>query len=538
MVRAVGGLSTTFQVLARTPNEAAVRVLVSLLDSSEPRIRAEAVRALLLRRSNAGGMEILRRLDELDGACQEAVRARPGRLSGAMRDALLGSDPQMREKAAKAAVWFREYDLIPALLNLVEGGERAQVELACQTMLELCEALSDVLAGRVDPADRRDPHLMRDHLLPRLEESVRHFDRHKRKEVIEAFLLLTQPNNSTLKLLLQETRSRTHSAVRDVLTRSERGGVMRLLLGYLEDPRAPLVVLCVLADRKDAAFLRRIFRKLAHGASEVVRQNLKRVKSFSWIPDALGRLDELDETAQYGAVRLVMHAGIPRAQAFAAVAYLLQFGRPAARREAARALAAFHGNEANALAVKALEDVDPQVQANVIPHLRQRGIPGILSRLVACLDSRHAVVRQAARTALSEFRFDRYLSAFDTMDEEVRRTTGLLVRKVDPRAVRLLEEEMYSPIRARRARALEMARAMGVVESLEDGIIQLLHDEDHLVRVEAAYCLGQCVTPQSRRALEEALADRSPAVQEAAAKALEQHAEYRRRQHELSDPRD
>jgi len=519
----VGGLSTTFQILAQTPNEAAVRVLVPLLDSTDSRIRAEAVRTLLLRRSNAGRMEILRRLDNLDEACREVVRARPGRLGGAIRDALLGDDQQLCQQAAKAAVWFREYDLVPALLNLVEGGEPAQVQLACSTILDLCEALGEALAGQGDPADRRDPRLICNHILPTLEDSVRHFTRHNRKEVVEAFLLLAQQNNITLKSILQDHHSKTRRALVDVLTHSQRRGVMRLLWGYLEDPHALPVVLSVIANRKDLPFLRLIFHKLGREPSEVARQNLRRIKSLSWISEGMRLLDELDETSQYGAVRMVMRAGIPRAQAFAAVAYLLQFGRPAARREAARTLAAFHGKEANALALKALEDVDPQVQANVIPHLRQRDIPGILTRLVACLDSRHAVVRQAARTALSEFRFDRYLSAFDTMDDEVRRTTGLLVRKVDPHAVRLLEEEMHNAIRARRARALKIARAMGVVELVEESIIRLLHDEDHLVRVEAAYSLGHSSTPQSRRALEEALHDRSPAVQEAAAQALEQH---------------
>jgi len=526
-VLAVGGLSTTFQVLAQTGNEAAVRVLVPALDAPDGRIRAEAVRALLLRRSGPGGPEILRRLDEFDDACREVVRARPGRLGGALRDALLGSDAEMCRKAAQAAVWFREYDLVPALLNLVEGGEPARADLACRTILELCRALCQALADQGDPADRRDPHLIRNHILTSLEDSVRHFSRHKRREVIEAFLLLAERDNPALRAILNDTHSAIFLALIDVLTHSERSRVIRLLLGYLDDPDAPSMALSVVANRKDPEFLRLLLRKMGREPSAAARKNLKRIKSLSWVPDGMAVLEDLDEATQYGAVRLVTHLGIPRIQAFTVVAYLLQYGRPAARREAARALAAFHGNEANALALRALDDLDPQVQANVIPHLRQRGIPGILGRLVACLDSRHAVVRQAARASLSEFRFQRFLSTFDTLDDDVRRTTGVLVRKVDPRSASLLEEEMRSAIRARRGRALEMARAMGLVDVLEESIIGLLHDEDHLVRVEAAYTLGDCATPQSYRALQDALNDRSHAVQDAAAKALEQHAEYR-----------
>lgn len=519
----MGGLSTTFQVLAETANEAALRVLVPALDSPDGRIRAEAVRALLCRRGATAGKEVLRRLAGLDIASQEVARTRSGRLGGALRDALLGTDPEMRQKAAQVVVWFREYDLVPVLLSLIEGGEPAQIELACRTLLQLCRALCQALANQGDPADRRDPQLIRNHILASLEDSVRRFSRHKRREVIEAFLLLADRDNSTLKSILSEAHSAVFLALVDVLSHSERSGVMRLLLDYLDDPDAPPMALSVAANRQDLKFLRLFLRKMGREPSAAAQQNLRRIKSLSWVPGNLGLLDALDEAAQYGAVRLVENAGIPRAQAFAVVSHLLQSGRPAARRQAARALSAFHGNEANALALKALEDHDPQVQANVIAHLRQRGIAGILGRLVACLESRHAVVRQAARASLSEFRFERFLSTFDTLDDDVRRTSGALVRKVDPRAVRLLEAEMRSAIRARRARAVEMARAMGLVERLAESIIGLLHDEDHLVRVEAAYALGECPMPQSRRALEEALHDRSPAVQQAAAKALDEH---------------
>ncbi len=64
---------------------------------------------------------------------------------------------------------------------------------------------------------------------------------------------------------------------------------------------------------------------------------------------------------------------------------------------------------------------------------------------------------------------------------------------------------------------------MDIVPEMTASIIELLGDEDHLVRAEAARALGQCRTDEAREALEEALHDRSVPVQEAALRSLRQH---------------
>ena len=79
-------------------------------------------------------------------------------------------------------------------------------------------------------------------------------------------------------------------------------------------------------------------------------------------------------------------------------------------------------------------------------------------------------MRNAARESLAEFSFDRFVSAFDMLDDEVRRTTGSLVRKINPDAVVTLAEELRTPSRGRRLRALAIADAMDVIEQLEQAM--------------------------------------------------------------------
>jgi HEAT repeat protein len=156
----------------------------------------------------------------------------------------------------------------------------------------------------------------------------------------------------------------------------------------------------------------------------------------------------------------------------------------------------------------------------IVPQLRQRGIPGALNRLVEQLDSPHETIRQAARQALAEFSTERFLAAYDMLDDEVRQTTGALVRKVDPAAIAKLNEELKSPSRTRRLRALGVAISAHAVAPLESRVLKLLSDDDHVVRTQAARALADCDTAEARQALREALLDRSVTVQEAAQRSL------------------
>jgi HEAT repeat protein len=217
----------------------------------------------------------------------------------------------------------------------------------------------------------------------------------------------------------------------------------------------------------------------------------------------------------------VVHAGVNRLEAFEVVKYVLAHGQPAARRGAARSLMEFRGAEANQLVLRCLEDRDSEVRASVVRQLRDRGIPNAMQRLLELVSSPEASISRAARESLAEFSFERFLASFDLLNDDVARSTGSLVRRIDDEAIDKLAAEFETRSRTRRLRALHVAVAMNAVGDVQQQVIQMLADEDHFLRAEAARTLVHCDTPASRQALRERLLDRSPAVQEAAERTLQ-----------------
>ncbi len=532
------GLATTLAVLQKTDNEAAVRVLVPALDSPDHAIQDGALKALLLRKNRAGHREILRRLPRMPARWRTIVRQHQGRLAGALRDAILGLDPQVCLIACEAAIWFQEYDLIPTLLNALDGRGRVPVDVLARTVLSLCQALYDELAAPRDYTIPRGPQTVREHILPSLGESVARYPNHRRGEVLEAFLLLAGREDVALRKILINPHHAAFLPIIELLARSESGGIVRLLLSLLDDPHVPAAVLGVIAKRTDLRFVQHLLAKLGADPSPPAMQNLKKVQAVGWLHEGVAFLNQLDETGQHGVVRLVMNSGIPRLQAFTVIQQLLLHGKPGGRRAAALALAEFSGADANAFAVRVLDDPDPHVQASVVRQLRRRGIPGVLARMVELLDSPHAEVRSAARENLSEFTIQRFLAAYDLLDEEVRGSTAMLVKKADPQTLAVLRQELQSHIRSRRLRGLSAACSMDCVEPLEDAILELLDDADHVVRGEAVEALAKCASPASREAIEHARHDSSEMVRLAATRSLHQHAAFSNWREALADPRD
>lgn len=516
------GLKTTLQLLSTTENEAAVTVLVPALDSPDQSIREGALRAILDRRSLVGQREILRRIHVLDERWKEIINERRGRMAHALRDAVLGTDPQMCANGCQAILWFREYDLIPALINAFEDEANPHASLAAETLLALSELLYEELAGPRDSHSRRDPQLVRRNVTGALELSVLRYSRHRRVEPIEAYLLLTARDNATLKMILLDPLHGSYLALIDSLTHSTRSGVMRLLLSFLEDPQAPSAALNSLAHRSDRKFIDHLLRKIGSEPSVHAKFNLKHIESFIWLKGDMSLLADLDDAGQHSVVQLVVASGMPRAAVFHALSHLIARGKVGGRRAAVAALSAFNGAEANVVCLKCLEDEDPQVRALALGQLRQRGIPGALSTLIEHIDSPYPAIRNSVRDSLAEFTFKRYVAAFDMLDDEVRRTTGSLVKKVDSGTIPGLREEMRSPSRRRRTRALNVIAVMELAPALEDALLGLLSDEDHLIRVEAAKTLASCPSEEVAEALRAAASDSSVAVQEAAAKSLQE----------------
>lgn len=513
-------LQITFDLLATVRNDAAADVLALGLESQDLNVRNGATRALLTRRSEPANRAVIAGFHRLDEADIEVLLEYRDQTSRAVRDCLLSADRQESQNACTAIVRLRTYDAMPLLIAAIEDAANPLSPLAGRTALALADLAYGELARASLDGPGRAIELARNQLVGCLGESTVRFPRHQQRDLVEAFMTLATRDNAALRRIFHDVRDPCHAVTVDILLNSERSGILRLLLSFLDDAQAPAVVLDAIAHRSQRRFVDLLLRKVDAEPTAALKQNLARLQNFVWMKDEDATVQSLDDAGQRALVALLMASGIDKSRIREFLGRILAKGQPAGRRAAMAALAAFRGADADSLAVAAAGDQDAAVRALAATQLRERGIPGAFSMVLGMLDDADPTVRESVRQSLREFNVERLLASFDVLDEDARSSTCELVRRVDGNAVPKLREALQSPVRRMRIRALVVLGALNLAAELEEDLLRTSADEDHVVRMEVARALGGCGTARAIEALTRLYGDESAPVREAAAKAL------------------
>ncbi len=516
------GLTKTFQFLKKTENEAAVELLTQGLDSKFDAVRAECLRVLLERRSPVGHRAVFARLPKFDESDREIIAERPDRMVRVVSEALKTADKATCVSALKAILTFRLYGVMPALTAVLKTPDSPLFPPTVRIIGELTEAFYLELSGQNRPEKHRDYDTMRKRMTGTLEEAVGQYGVHQSGEVLEAFLTLAKPQSNVLRRILQQPSESIHDPIVDAMTTSQHGGVIRLLLSFLEDPQMPNAARKVLTKREDVKFVENLAKYVGAKPTRGVLDSLTTLKTISWARPHHPVFERLDDDCQEALVTILVRSGLERPLVLDTLGHLLLHGKPAGRRAAARAIEHFREAVATQLVREALDDEDPIVLAALLPQLRPRKVPDAMSLMIQMVDSPYEEVRAALGQAMPEFTFRQFLNNFDSMPEALLPTTGHLVRKIDLKAKGELIIELRGLSPVRRRKAVQAAAAMGMVRHMEQEIILRLSDDDHMVRIAAAKALAECDTMPSWEALRDAMLDKSVIVQETAEASLMQ----------------
>lgn len=512
----------TFHWLATTGNRAAVELLLRALKSPHLALRQAAVVALMRRPDEEAHQAVLTQINPAEETWGESFAVLPTPFLDYLRQVLVRGPVDLRATVCQFIAATGQFDFIPLLAHLLENRELQPREVVASTLQELCRKLGVGLQEGTSSGEGAQVARVAEQVRRALAVATGRFSKHHSREVVEGLIVLAGGNS---RLLLDVFRSALHPARQvlvEILSHDTTRPTLRVLCDFLRHADTPDDVLRIIGQRGDLPFLKELLRTVGAQPGPIVRRQLKALRRLRCLEHLDTVLAALEESEQEALAALAVHSGLPRSEGFKIVEKLLTEGLPAGRRAAAEALNEFQGAQANALALRAMSDPDPLVQAAILPQLRRRGVVGALPHIIRLLESPHPAVRKAARRSLREFSFARFLQVWDLLPPHVRQNTGMLVKRVDGRTAMLLRAELVSPFRLRRLRALSVAQELELVPRLESAIIPLLQDEDHAVRAEAAAALAQSDSVVSYQALVEALHDPNAVVRAVAARSLEQ----------------
>lgn len=523
------GLATTFLTLQESRNEAAISLLIHAIETPITAIHDGALAAILARRNSIGHDLILRRFHQLDEPHLELVREKGYLSPKSIRGALLGLDRQVCMNGCRVVLWFREYGMVPTLLNALYDQQCHYEDLISNTLIELLQILSDdwMVNSQEEKeglAERQWQKLLndREQVLETLRLGISNFGiKHRRTEPIEGLLLLADLNDPILPKILDSPRHPAFAPTMNRLSKSKTQNVTRLLLSSYRQPQPLKSLLTIAANRSDNDFITQLILLLRTGMNETVKRNLRQIETIPWINDIKSILGSRSEEEQAVMLHYFLSTKLSKDRLFEILSFFLTQGRVDSRRVASEAMSNFSGNRANQLLMKTLDDPDPIVQANVIKTIRHRGIPEASRKIFQFKDSPYEVVQKAIRDTFNEFSFQRYVASYEMLDEEPRRMMGRLIYEIDSQTIPLLKKELTSHLRSSQARALDIVEILEVANQVEDELLRMMNIEDSMLQIRVLELLAKIPTPQTEQRIHKALHNPNETVSSAAQRLLE-----------------
>ncbi|MCA9106018.1 MAG: HEAT repeat domain-containing protein [Pirellulaceae bacterium] len=525
----MSGLESTFDLLRSERSAHAESVWLAAMRSDRRFVRDAAFRASLAGAPLSVQCEVLRRWKTYDDATRRELAAAIPKFNAGLRSCLSSKSEEDRAAAVAIALSLRIHGVIPELVHLAEDGDEATRDSAARVVLRLAQSLK---AQQLEqPSDASTEHTYaRVHGC--LEQAVKRFNNHRRLEIVEAFLLLTSVDNETLLAILHEPTNVHAMAVNKELQRVRFETLPDpLVVDFVHGSAVPEPIRRLWHERDDERFFRRFLASLGTAPSlQNALANLKRLDEPVWLTDARERIDCLSFDEQRGFIVLVGAVQLEheddRPKLLCDVA---THGELANQVEATRRLAEFRTDEVSHLILELAESGPVSVKAEALSQLKDRNLPGAMSRLRAALDSPEEEIRSVATAAFAEYTMEWYLGGFDMMDEEARGPNGQIVLRVDNEATGRLRQELETHGKRTRIRAVQVASTLELLDQVQDLLAALLMDADQWVRLEAIGALAELGTPEARQALNLALADEVRVVRDSASAALQRLVEERPR---------
>ncbi|MCA8938442.1 MAG: HEAT repeat domain-containing protein, partial [Planctomycetes bacterium] len=136
--------------------------------------------------------------------------------------------------------------------------------------------------------------------------------------------------------------------------------------------------------------------------------------------------------------------------------------------------------------------------------------------------SENEAVRRIASRIVADISFNRYVSAFDKLDNHTREVAGKAVLDLDHEVIHKLAAELQAIDPAKRLKAVRIIEATGSAVQVQDAVLALVNDPDKKVRATIINLLAAMKNTHAIKALVRLLSDKDTRVQANVLEALEE----------------
>jgi hypothetical protein len=511
-------IKRTIKFLGKSANPTSIEVLLPLLDNADERIRYFTFDALYLKKS----MNLYTKLFE-HFISNEAMwtRITGERLTRITDAALRSGDSNLREVAADTVLRYKLYEVLPFIVNGIESSDENLSNMTRNMLMQLSEFFYNDLAQCPTDVERRNLDRRRDWFVQQLDVPIKRYAVNKIDEVIRSLLIVTKKDYDPLRTVVSDHRSAACQRVSELLLNGTHGSYARLLLSFFGDLESPAVIDEIISLRSDKLFVQKMLEVVGVNPTDMMKDCLKRFKQFDWLEPDNSQLTDLIKGREVHTVQLVQYSSITKDRKIRLYRYFMKYSPPEARRAAVEAMKRVIGDDVNALLLESINDPDATTCAMIFRLLKSREVREVDQYFSQLVERNEEEIRKAIYDTIPELHIEIFESRIIQMAPETAKTLGYYVRKVDPFTLKVISDDIVSPIAIRRHTACMAAAATGFADAFQDQLMEIaMRDDDNNTRVAAIHALSVIMTKEAVTLIQSMLNEHSIAIRNAAAAAL------------------
>ncbi len=520
------GLNLTYEILAKTRNEAAVDVLLAALTDESADTRCRALTAIVSRGEPKSAEQVLAHWDLLQADDLRVLRPRKKWLAPAVAKMLKegGEDVPV---AIEAATALGITTVIGDLVSLAEtSGSRQLRQIATDAVISLVQPLG--YDARLD----RDQPTVRGPVLARLADSVRRFSMHSNEQLVDALLLVVTWGDADFRQLIGE-KSAQLDLICKRLRQSEYPGINDLVAGFLRRRRIPEPIAKIIREREQAEFRDALLRTIGSDPSATILRNLGDIGVPVSCRGGESLVEEITPEYRAAVAQLYTAADKDALRKLNIVTAAVLRGGPGCESAAASCFGRCEVPSAETWmrAAVAIADGDQEnIQRDENSHL--------LQRLIDLLDHCDPALVRSVRRILQPLRADEMLHRFDSLRPRTRRKLGRVVMTVDPDALDRIRDSLRHPVLKNRLAAIATADAFAAVDLLSDSFRHISREDHQQARIRAAKVMSHAESEATLALLREMVQLPESPVRDAALHALQIREQALRSKNEVSQKRE
>lgn len=528
-------VETTIRLLEQSKSTTAQAVLMHAVSVEDQSIRDAAARAILRSGTAVAKTEVIRQVNRLSPEFMQELSRNDSAISFPLKQCLQHGDVPSTMMALETIEAAHLYQEIPTLLEFLTTATGEAADRAEQAFLGVVDHLYETIREIKQSEPSAVVH-QAEELVQLLGVHLSRFENMKRpRAMIEAILILTHPEHTVARQLIRESSAESQAIAWEVLNQSRHQGVTDFIIQSMSLKYIHPRLLEIFSRRRDIEFQLAVVSQMPNEFSVNQSRNYCQLQALPWLYPGEEIWQRFPEKWHWKLLKLVDAMPYQLAQKAAFLESALKHASVEGKSFAVQRRHLIKPQHFEQLIVKMLDSTDEQIEAWAVSELRNTDLPDKYRYLVNRLDSPRELVSQEARKALGRFDAHSAIMYCESARAAVGPRIAELLLKINPDAPVDLCRELAHPVRSRRLRAAKASAIMQIEHLVRDALLELLYDNDAVVRRAVAEILASVPEEPVIAGLTMLLDDSSMRVREAAQASLDAIQKYLQQEQSRQD---